>query len=97
MLGPEGSVEDKNVGQARSWAGLEVRCGAGKPSPALAVAAAVAFEPFCCLPDCQSSTFVTAWEGVQGSHGNRAKNLMKKGGGGDDEIESGPEIKIANS
>lgn len=54
----EGSVEDKNTRQARqaSWAGLGVRRGAWKLALALAVAAAVACEPLCHLPDCQAPT-----------------------------------------
>lgn len=77
--GTEESVEDKNTGQARqaSWAGPGARHGARKLSPALAAAAAVAFEPLYHLPDCQTGTFLTAWEGGQGSHGNRAKNPRK--------------------
>lgn len=54
----EGSVEDKNTRQARqeSWAGLGVRRGAWKLALALAVAAAVACEPLCHLPDYQAPT-----------------------------------------
>lgn len=80
-------------GRRPGWPG--VRRVPWKLSLAPAAAAAVAFEPLYHLPDCQAGTFLTAWEGGQGSHGNRAKNPGE--GEKNDEIESGPEIKIANS
>lgn len=97
-MGDPGSAKDRNTtGPARqaSWVGLGVRCGVWNLSPALAAAAAGAFEPLRHLPDCHAGTFITAGRGlrVPTATGQRIPRREKE----NDEIESGSEIKIASS